>query len=52
MYATGIGLVIIGLQRFEKEMLKTEKPAEKKKKAPRLSFFDGIKKFFEEDGEN
>lgn len=52
MYATGIGLVIIGLQRFEKEMLKTEKPVEKKKKAPRLSFFDGIKKFFEEDGEN
>lgn len=52
MYATGIGLVIIGLQRFEKEMLKTEKPVEKKKKASRLSFFDGIKKFFEEDGEN
>lgn len=52
MYATGIGLVIIGLQRYEKEMLKAGKPAPKAKKASRLSFFDGIKKFFEEDGEN
>lgn len=52
MYATGIGLVIIGLQRYEKEQLKTEKQTVKAKKQGRLSFFDGIKKFFEEDGEN
>lgn len=52
MYATGIGLVIIGLKRFEKEQMKTEKPVGKPKKPARLSFFDGIKKFFEEDGEN
>ncbi|GAP42482.1 cell division protein FtsA [Lentimicrobium saccharophilum] len=50
MYATGIGLVIIGLQRLEKESLKTEKPAQKPKKPPRGSFLDIIKKFFEEDG--
>ena len=50
MYATGIGLVIIGLQRLEKETLKTEKPAQKPKKPPRGSFLDIIKKFFEEDG--
>ncbi|KAF5058500.1 Cell division protein FtsA [anaerobic digester metagenome] len=49
-YATGIGLVIIGLQRLEKESLKTEKPAQKQKKPPRGSFLDIIKKFFEEDG--
>ncbi len=52
MYATGIGLVIIGLQRFEKEQMKSEKPTAKPKKPARLSFFDGIKKFFEEDGES
>lgn len=52
MYATGIGLVIIGLQRYEKELQKSEKPTAKPKKQVRLSFFDGIKKFFEEDGEN
>ncbi|MFH1121446.1 MAG: cell division protein FtsA [Bacteroidota bacterium] len=52
MYATGIGLVIIGLQRYEKELMKSEKPTLKPKKQVRLSFFDGIKKFFEEDGEN
>jgi cell division protein FtsA len=52
MYATGIGLVIIGLQRYERELLKTEKTVSKPKKQARLSFFDGIKKFFEEDGEN
>lgn len=49
MYATGIGLVIIGLQRFEKESLKTDKPKETVKKTPK-SFLDKIKKFFEEDG--
>jgi cell division protein FtsA len=52
MYATGIGLVIIGLQRYEKELQKSEKPTARPKKQVRLSFFDGIKKFFEEDGEN
>ncbi len=50
MYATGIGLVIIGLQRLEKESLKTDKSAQKPKKPPRGSFLDIIKKFFEEDG--
>ncbi|MFA6949562.1 MAG: cell division protein FtsA [Lentimicrobiaceae bacterium] len=49
MYATGIGLVIIGLQRFEKESLKTDKPKETVKKTSK-SFLDKIKKFFEEDG--
>lgn len=54
MYATGIGLVIIGLQRFEKNAhnAEPESAVAKPKKKQRLSFFDGIKKFFEEDGEN
>lgn len=54
MYATGIGLVIIGLQRYEKNAHNTEpeNTTAKPKKKQRLSFFDGIKKFFEEDGEN
>jgi len=54
MYATGIGLVIIGLQRFEKSLQSAEPETEttKPRKKQRLSFFDGIKKFFEEDGEN
>lgn len=54
MYATGIGLVIIGLQRFEKTAHNAEPESEsvKPKKKQRLSFFDGIKKFFEEDGDN
>lgn len=54
MYATGIGLVIIGLQRFEKSQQSAEPETEttKPRKKQRLSFFDGIKKFFEEDGEN
>ncbi|HOI88141.1 MAG TPA: hypothetical protein PLV51_09800, partial [Lentimicrobium sp.] len=50
MYATGIGLVIIGLQRLEKETSKTEKQSPKIKKPARGSFLDVIRKFFEEDG--
>lgn len=56
MYATGIGLVIIGLQRYEKEMMKSEKPEKNGKETPKQpkkqskSFLDKIKKFFEEDG--
>jgi cell division protein FtsA len=52
MYATGIGLVIIGLKRVEKDALKVEKPAIKAKKPPRGSFFDAIKNFFDEEGVN
>ncbi|MDY0342201.1 MAG: cell division protein FtsA [Lentimicrobium sp.] len=48
-YATGVGLVIIGLQRLEKEAEKKDKPQVKAKKPPRGSFLDVIKKFFEED---
>lgn len=55
MYSTGIGLVIIGLQRYEKEISrgpekpeKAEKPIKEKKQTK--SFLDKIKKFFEEDG--
>lgn len=56
MYSTGIGLVIIGLKRYEKEMMKSEKgekPDKKQKAETRKqtkSFLDKIKKFFEEDG--
>jgi cell division protein FtsA len=57
MYATGIGLVIIGLQRSEKDFIKTgEKPEKLEKEKPQKekkqskSFLDKIKKFFEEDG--
>jgi cell division protein FtsA len=52
MYATGIGLVIIGLKRVEKDALKVEKPVIKAKKPPRGSFFDVIKNFFDEEGVN
>ncbi|KAF0204635.1 MAG: cell division protein [Bacteroidetes bacterium] len=52
MYATGIGLVIIGLKRVEKDALKVEKPVIKAKKQPRGSFFDAIKNFFDEEGVN
>lgn len=56
MYSTGIGLVIIGLKRYEKELMKNdkgEKPDKKQKAETRKqtkSFLDKIKKFFEEDG--
>ncbi len=48
-YATGVGLVIIGLQRLEKEAEKKDKLQVKAKKPSRGSFLDVIKKFFEED---
>ncbi len=57
MYSTGIGLVIIGLQRSEKELMKSEKPEKNDKEATKTpkkqskSFLERIKKFFEEDGE-
>lgn len=56
MYSTGIGLVIIGLQRYEKEIMKSEKIEKNGKETPKQpkkqskSFLDKIKKFFEEDG--
>lgn len=60
MYSTGIGLVIIGLQRSERDLVKNgekgekeEKPEKQKKdreKKTSKSFLDKIKKFFEEDG--
>lgn len=60
MYATGIGLVIIGLGKLEKMHEKdhkpgpaeeTEKPVIKKKEAfqPKISFFDKIKKLLDTD---
>ena len=52
MYATGIGLVIIGLNRIEKEALRADKPILKVKKPARGSFFDKIKSFFDEEGVN
>ncbi len=52
MYATGIGLVIIGLKRMEKEALRADKPVQKPKKPSRSSFFDKIKSFFDEEGVN
>ncbi|MDY0102925.1 MAG: cell division protein FtsA [Lentimicrobium sp.] len=52
MYATGIGLVIIGLNRLEKEALRVDKPLQKVKKPPRSSFFEKIKSFFDEEGVN
>ncbi len=52
MYSTGIGLVIIGLKRYEKEVVKSDKTdkVQKPEKKPTKSFLDKIKKFFEEDG--
>ena len=37
MYATGIGLVIIGLRRIEKEAIRTENPQQKQKKPAKNS---------------
>lgn len=52
MYATGIGLVIIGLRKAEKEAQKTGKETEKPPKPPRTTFFDMIRNFFDEEGVN
>ncbi|MCK4678787.1 MAG: cell division protein FtsA [Bacteroidales bacterium] len=54
MYATGVGLVMIGLERAEKGRMKKERvlPSEKKGE-PReegSSFFDKIKSWFDEEG--
>jgi len=49
MYSTGVGLVIIGLERFEKEkgnnVIVKDKPIRK----TRASFFDKIKNWFDEE---
>ncbi|MCK5838506.1 MAG: cell division protein FtsA, partial [Bacteroidales bacterium] len=54
MYATGVGLVMIGLERAKKGRMKKEKaiPAEKKGKQREegSSFFDKIKSWFDEEG--
>jgi cell division protein FtsA len=53
MYATGVGLVMIGLQRAEKERAKRESAGAKKEKKStrkdRPSFFDKIKAWFDEE---
>lgn len=51
-YATGIGLVIIGLQKIEKEEEKKGKEPKKPGKQPRTGFLEKIRRFFEEDGNN
>ncbi|KAF5033784.1 Cell division protein FtsA [anaerobic digester metagenome] len=48
-YATGVGLVIAGLERLEKETEKKDRVQVKTKKPSRKSFLDLIKNFFEED---
>jgi len=54
MYATGVGLVMIGQERIEKEKAKTAPIPGKKEKRPikkeRASFFDKIKAWFDEEG--
>lgn len=51
MYATGVGLVMIGFDRLERE--KRKKPDEenkiRQKKKKRISFFDQIKGLFDEE---
>ena len=49
MYSTGVGLVIIGLDRFEKENGNNKKTKGKTVKKTRASFFDKIKNWFEEE---
>lgn len=49
MYSTGVGLVIIGLERLEKEKGSNKKTSEKPVRKPRSSFFDKIKNWFEEE---
>lgn len=49
MYSTGVGLVIIGLERLEKEKSNNQKIKGKPAKKPRTSFFDKIKNWFEEE---
>ncbi len=51
MYATGIGLVIKGFERFEKELSREGKSdRSKNRKVKRSTFFDRVKQFFDEDG--
>lgn len=51
MYATGVGLVMIGLDRLEREKSKKSNGNVKTKagKKPRISFFDRIKGIFDEE---
>ncbi len=51
MYATGIGLVIKGFEKLDKELRKENKPDKyKNKKQKRNNFFEKVKQFFDEDG--
>jgi cell division protein FtsA len=53
IYATGVGLVIKGLERAEKETDKevknNKKTAKKQKTESNVRFLDKFKKFFDED---
>jgi len=53
MYATGVGLVMIGLEKAKKSRMKKERviPSEKKGKQREegSSFFDKIKSWFDEE---
>ncbi len=52
MYATGIGLVITGMERFERELVKENMLTRNDRKAPRREksgFFEKIKNWFEEE---
>jgi cell division protein FtsA len=53
MYATGVGLVMVGLERAEKERSKfaAQQPSREKRypKRERASFFDKIKAWFDEE---
>lgn len=49
MYATGVGLVMIGFERALQERQKQAGKEIKTKKKKRISFFDQIKGFFEEE---
>jgi len=51
MFATGVGLVIKGFSRIEKEIGRDDKPDKNKiKRIKRNNFFDKVKQFFDEDG--
>jgi cell division protein FtsA len=52
MYATGVGLVMIGLDRIEREQRKkpeTDDSKPKQKRKLRINFFDQIKGLFDEE---
>ncbi|MFC1733394.1 cell division protein FtsA [candidate division KSB1 bacterium] len=50
IYATSIGLVIKGFERYEKEIKKDQKSEKmRNKKVKRSNFFDRVKQFFDEE---